>query len=300
MFKKLLLLLGVTHITSGCLSNPNYSLTYQNSINIPVHWMKELSTLPYDKILDFGNIPNNMSVYSWIKYNTWSIEEWKKDKLTHFKTYYDTELNCTSLRIDVHKYDGDGSSKLNYYQGDNRVRQEIKVDSLSNKDWKIFFGDKIHMNFGIKLSKDFKYSDYKFYHIFQLKPFNDASHMPIFTVSVIKDYFYLSFNTIQDGAGTRPVFTLFKISHLDTIINRWLNIDIFFNPVEIGNSEIYFIVRDLNNVILHVNYLLGKMYVNKNSFVRPKIGQYHRFTNNIQKTNTVYYSHIYIKKLKCV
>lgn len=299
MFKKVILsLFGLFYNVNGCLSGPEYTLTRHNIITIPVQWMKDVSVLPPDKILDFSLTPLDTSIYKWIVHNKWGIEEWRKDNLFHFKKYFDRELNCTTLRIDIHTKDGDGSSQLNYNQGGKRVRQEIKVSYNSDEEWKMYFGDKVHMNLGIKFNKYFKYSGTHFYHVFQLKPFNDDSHMPVFTVSAIRNYFYLSFNTILPGKGIYPVFTLFKIAPLAAIVDKWLNIDIFFNPLEHGESEIYFIVRDLHDVILHVNYLKGTLYVNKNSFIRPKIGQYHSYVDNIQKTNIVYYSHISIKKFK--
>lgn len=284
----------------GQISNAVQCVTNNISV-IPVHstldWVDKLLALNNKTILEF-NPSKGINMNNWIIKHGWAIEEWAKDHKTHFNTFYDNELQKNVLRIDIHRNDGDGSNQNNFNMGNHRSRQELKVNDNSPDIWKIYFGDYIYLSLTFKFDMNFKYNLTHFYHIFQLKPMNDLSHMPVFTISTIKNDMYLSFNTVKTKSDKRPSFNLFKVIDRASIIGKWIHIKVFFHPVRNGYSEILFIVQDLCNNILYKNYLQGKLYQDKVSpYIRPKIGQYHKYSNKLPCVNSIYYENITIKKI---
>lgn len=273
----------------------------QNTSDISAYsnmtWIRDLLQASNEATLNF-NPKYGMSMNEWILNNSWGIEEWAKDGKHHFNTYFDKELNTNVLCIDIHRNDGDGSNQDDYDQGMHRVRQELKVHDKSDDIWKIRFGDYVYFKLLLKFDENFKYDLSHFYHVFQLKPMDDLSHMPVFTISVIKDDMYLSFNTVKKFGDARPVFNLYKVIKQSKILGVWLNVEVYFHPVKKGKSEILLIVRGLCGKTLHQSYITGKLYHDDTSpYIRPKIGQYHKYIKNIQYENKVYYANITTKKL---
>lgn len=258
------------------------------------NWIHDL--MIHDEFVTLGfNPPTGMSMNDWIVKNGWGIEEWKRDNKQHFNAYYDKDLSQSVLRIDIHRNDGDGSNN----QKDTRVRQELKIYDPSPDEWKIHFGDYIYFELLLKFDVNFEYNLTHFYHVFQLKPMEDLSQMPIFTISTIKEDVYVSFNTVKQFSDKRPGFKLYRVIERSKIIGKWLRFQIFFHPVKDGETEILFIVRDLCNKTLHHNYITGKIYQDDISpFIRPKIGQYHKYSEKLPYTNSIYYANVTMKKLK--
>lgn len=293
--KWLYLLLGQTASAYNCVSqNTSYTSLDIYSNN----WIHDLMVQNESVSLEF-NPPKGMEMNDWIVKNGWAIEEWAKDDKQHFKTFHDRELCKNVLRIDIHRDDGDGSNQKNFNQGSHRVRQEIKIHDPSPDEWKIHFGDYIYFDLLLKFDDKFKYDLTHFYHIFQLKPVNDLSHMPVFTISTIKHDVYISFNTVENFSDKRPTFTLYKVIERSKVIGKWLRLELFFHPVKNGETEILFTLRDLCNKTLHHNYITGKIYQDDVSpYIRPKIGQYHKYSKDIPYENSIYYANVTMKKLK--
>jgi hypothetical protein len=293
--KWIYLLLGQCASAYNCvLQNTSYTSLDIYSNN----WIHDLIDQKEAVTLGF-NPPKNMLMNDWIIQNGWAIEEWAKDNKRHFNTHFDPEFCKNVLRIDAHRNDGDGSNQDNYNEGGKRVRQELKIFDSSPDEWKIHFGDYIYFELLLKFDTNFKYNLTHFYHVFQLKPMNDLSHMPVFTISTIREDVYVSFNTVKHFSDKRPTFTLYKVIERSKVIGKWLRLEIFFHPVRNGETEILFIVRDLCNKTLHHNYITGKIYQDDVSpYIRPKIGQYHKYSDKLPYENSIYYANVTMKKLK--
>ena len=292
--KWIYLLLGQCASAFNCvLQNTSYTSLDIYSNN----WIHDLVEQKESVTLGF-NPPNGMLMNDWIIKNGWAIEEWAKDNKRHFNTHYEPEFCKNVLRIDAHRNDGDGSNQDNYNEGGKRVRQELKIFDSSPDEWKIHFGDYIYFELLLKFDTSFKYNLTHFYHVFQLKPMKDLSHMPVFTISTIKEDVYVSFNTVKHFSDKRPTFTLYKVIERSKVIGKWLRLEIFFHPVRGGDTEILFIVRDLCNKTLHHNYITGKIYQDDISpYIRPKIGQYHKYSDKLPYENSIYYANVTMKKL---
>lgn len=297
--KWLYLLLGQQfgHQVASAYNCVSYNTSYTSLDIYRNNWIHDLMVQKDATTLDF-NGSNETALNDWIIKNGWAIEEWAKDGKHHFNSYHDTELCKTVLRIDAHRNDGDGSNQANFNQGGHRVRQEIKVNDQSPDEWKIHFGDYIYFELLLKFDNNFKYNLTHFYHVFQLKPMKDLSHMPVFTISTIKHDLYVSFNTVDNFSDKRPTFTLYKVIERAKIIGKWLRLQVFFHPVKGGDTEILFIVKDLCNKTLHHNYITGRIYQDDVSpYIRPKIGQYHKYSSKLPYQNSIYYANVTMKKL---
>jgi hypothetical protein len=293
--KWLYLLLGQTASAYNCVS---HNTSYTSLDIYSNNWIHDLMVQKESVSLEF-NPPKGTTMKDWVVKNGWAFEEWAKDGKEHFKTFHDKELCKNVLRIDVHRDDGDGSNQKNFNQGSHRVRQEIKIHDPSPDEWKIHFDDYIYFDLLLKFDDKFKYDLTHFYHIFQLKPVNDLSHMPVFTISTIKHDVYISFNTVEKFSDKRPSFTLYKVIERSKIIGKWLRLELFFHPVKNGETEILFTLRDLCNKTLHHNYITGKIYQDDISpYIRPKIGQYHKYSQDIPYENSIYYANVTMKKLR--
>jgi len=292
----LLLLIANQVFAFDCISRNTSYLSISEFSNVT--WIRDLTRQNDETTLSF-NPGYDMSMNEWILNNSWGIEEWAKDGKQHFKTYFDKELNTNVLRNDIHSHDGDGSNQKDATEGKRRVRQEIKVYDKSDDVWKIRFGDYIYFKLMLKFDEKFDYDLTHFYHVFQLKPMDDVSHMPVFTISTIRQDIYLSFNTIKNDGDSRPSFNLYKVIKRSEILGLWLHVEVYFHPVRHGTSEILFIVRGLCGKTLHQSYITGKLYQDSVShYIRPKIGQYHKYMKDIPYVNKVYYANITTKKLK--
>ena len=162
----------VKYLTFGCASaqciHLNISHTTSTDIyafshfNITSNWMNHMlvSNSP-SKTLNF-NPPTGIDMTTWIKSNTWDMEEWNKDGQHHFTTASDSFLNRNVLQVTAHKFDGDGSNGNNYNQGKQKVRQEIKVDKKSDNIWKMHFDSYIYFELMLKFDKLFKYNQTHF------------------------------------------------------------------------------------------------------------------------------------------
>lgn len=264
-------------------------------------WVKSCVALPDQNMLLNMSSPGTTTAKEWILKNGWSIEEWNRDDhLDRFTTFVDPELKTNVLRTTLNKYDGDGSSQAAYNAGGGRNRQEIKVDGKSHNAWKINNGDRVHIQFQLRLDAKLSHTATSFYHLMQLKPYRSSdSSLAVFTLSISKDVLHFAFNTVDGANAKMPTQHMYPIIATRKVRDLWLTVDLYlYLPKDSAGtpSEMYVTLRDLCGHLFFSSAKTG-VVAPEHEFVRIKLGQYRKFTEAAPKYNRVYLSYVSMQHL---